>query len=81
MQVKQILGKYAGEIYIGYIVNYEEGKTQLVEWSSNHRLMKEEEFKRRKFNTAKLSSFMIQFSLMMADLFLKTQETANESSQ
>lgn len=29
MQVK------SGEIYIRYIVNYEKGKTQLVEWSSN----------------------------------------------
>lgn len=45
--------------------------------------MKVEQFNRMKSNTAKLSSFMIQFSLMMADLLLKrlSQETANESSQ
>lgn len=44
--------------------------------------MKVEQFHGRKFNTAKLSYFMIQFSLMMTDLFLKilSQETANESS-
>lgn len=30
LQVKRVLGEYADETYIGYIINYEEGNTQLV---------------------------------------------------